>query len=127
MRTLRRFWLPSVLLLTVLALLPHAASAGTGSTDPDQGANEPNGVEKRLKKFGRGLANTGLGWVEIPVVFYENHKDRKPITYQLCVGPMVGLKRTLVRTGVGVFEMLTFPISWGAPDFGPLVEPEFLP
>jgi putative exosortase-associated protein (TIGR04073 family) len=114
-------------LLSALALVPHAALAAAGSTDPDQGANAPTGTEKRLKKLGRGLANTGLGWVEMGVVFYENHKERKPITYQLCVGPMVGLKRTLLRTFVGVYEVVTFPVSWGAPDFGPLVEPEFIP
>ena len=126
MRTLRRLFLTSAqLLLIVVLLLPAASTAATwDKVDPPP---EPTGLEKRLTKFGRGLANTAFGWMEIPVTVYAKQREGKRASYLFCVAPVLGVSRTLSRTGIGVVEMLTFPVSWGVADFGPLIEPEYIP
>jgi putative exosortase-associated protein (TIGR04073 family) len=117
--------LPVRLVLVAFLLLPAVSAASTwGQLEEPP---EPTGVEKRLTKLGRGLANTAFGWAELPVTFVEKVREGRSLTYLLCVAPVLGVSRTVIRTGTGVVEMVTFPVSLGATDFGPLVEPEYVP
>lgn len=70
------------------------------------------------KKFGRGMANTAeiLRWgetrrsIEQTAIFYSPSEGYTR-------GFISGLNKTLVRTGVGLFEMITFPIPTYDPIF----------
>lgn len=81
-------------------------------------------AEGPITKLGRGLANTLTGWYEIPkemMSVTETDGDMKG----LFVAPFVGLWKGLVRTGAGLYEILTFPIPLPA-DYEPVVYPEYV-
>jgi len=76
------------------------------------------------KKFGRGLANVTeiVRWgecrrsVEQTAVFYSPEEGYTR-------GFITGLNRTLARTGLGVYELVTFPI----PSYDPILTDYFSP
>ena len=87
-----------------------------------------------IRKFGRGLCNTIFGVFEIPIQVYQTNNTTGGLaawTY----GLMKGIGRFLLREGVGVAEIITFPMplpgcsterygsEWG---YGPLMEPEWI-
>ncbi len=96
------------------------------SYDPDDEIRPPTGFEKRLTKLGRGLSNVLLGWAEIPVTFDRKLKEGKPLGYLLGVVPVLGTTRAVLRTGTGVYEMFTFPVSDKEVNFDPVLEPEYI-
>ena len=108
-----------LLLLFILSwgALAKAESMASPSAKLDYGT----GVGKKL---GRGLANLGFGWLDIPKgieeVGEENH-FLAAVTW----GPIYGTGRAITRTLAGAFEVVTFPFPWPA-DFEPLVKPEFV-
>lgn len=111
-------------LVAVVVMAPLAVIAE--SYDPDQEIPAPTGFEKRLTKLGRGLSNVLLGWAEIPVTFDEKLKEGKPLGYLVGVVPVLGTTRAFLRTGTGVFEMVTFPVSDLEVNFEPILEPEYI-
>lgn len=77
-----------------------------------------------IRKLGRGLANAVTGVVEIPKkVILISKKDNPALglTWGLVKGAAVGL----LRTAVGVYETVTFPIPAPA-DYEPMIQPEFV-
>ena len=77
------------------------------------------GVENAIRQLGRGLNNVLTGVLEIPAGILEvkeEHGDLPALTY----GTLRGTYRCVVREGVGLFEVATFPAG-----FRPIVEPEF--
>ena len=87
-----------------------------------------------IRKFGRGLCNTIFGVFEIPIQIYQTNKTTGGLaawTY----GLTKGIGRFLLREGVGLTEIITFPMpfpkcstekygtGWG---YGPLMEPEWI-
>ena len=74
--------------------------------------------------MGRGAANVVTGVLEIPKSIQEKFYDDGPIaagTY----GLLDGIYKLFVRTVVGAYEIVTFPIP--LPDgYKVIVEPEFL-
>ena len=113
-----------VVLLT--ALLLQTVPAGAQLYDPDKDLPKPTGMEKSLTKLGRGLSNVLLGWAEIPVTFDKKYKEGKPLGYLIGVAPVLGTARAFMRTGTGVFEMVTFPFSDRDVNFEAVLEPEFI-
>jgi putative exosortase-associated protein (TIGR04073 family) len=76
------------------------------------------------RKLGRGLANTGLGWVEL----FKGMSDvgaENGFWAGATWGPLYGAVNAVRRTGAGVFETVTFPFE-GPNHFEPIVEPEFI-
>ncbi|GMV66102.1 MAG: hypothetical protein AMXMBFR75_18990 [Candidatus Hinthialibacteria bacterium] len=74
-------------------------------------------------KLGRGVTNVLTGWLEFPKhtltgVFNCNVTPLEG----LGVGMARGMGRAIERTGVGIFEVVTFPI----PGFSPLLCPEYI-
>ncbi len=81
-------------------------------------------AQDMLRKLGRGVANIATGVIEIPKSIQESFYDNGPIaagTY----GVLDGVYKFLLRTGVGVYEVITFPLPFPA-DYEPIIEPEFL-
>jgi len=75
-------------------------------------------------KLGRGLANVLTGWVELPKNIYDTCVEEN-ILSGFTVGLAKGIGMTIVRTGAGVYEVVTFPFP--VPEgYVPVLEPEFV-
>ncbi len=108
----------------VAALL--AAPARAQLYNPELDLPQPTGMEKSLTKMGRGISNILFGWAEIPMTFDRNLKRGKPLGYLVGVAPVLGTARAVMRTGTGVFEVVTFPFSDRDVNYEAVLEPEFL-
>jgi len=76
------------------------------------------------KKLGRGLANILTGWIELPKNIYDTSVEDNPLS-GLTIGLAKGVGMTIVRTGAGVYETVTFPFP--IPEgYAPVIEPEFV-
>ena len=78
----------------------------------------------RTKKLLRGTANTLTGWIEIPKNIYDTTVEEDFLT-GITFGTMKGIGMAVVRTGAGVYEMVTFPFPIPE-DYQPVLEPEFV-
>lgn len=76
------------------------------------------------KKLGRGLANILTGWVELPKNIYETSVEENVLS-GLTMGLAKGIGMTIVRTGAGVYETVTFPFPIPE-NYCPVLEPEFV-
>jgi putative exosortase-associated protein (TIGR04073 family) len=76
------------------------------------------------KKLGRGLANILTGWVELPKNIYETSVEENVLS-GLTMGLAKGVGMTIVRTGAGVYETVTFPFPIPE-NYAPVLEPEFV-
>ena len=76
------------------------------------------------KKLGRGLANILTGWIELPKNIYDTSVEDNPLA-GLTIGLAKGVGMTIVRTGAGIYEVVTFPFPIPE-DYGPVLEPEFV-
>ena len=77
-----------------------------------------------MNKLGRGLANVLTGWVELPKNVYDTSVEENVLS-GLTMGLAKGVGMTIVRTGAGVFETVTFPFPIPE-DYEPVLEPEFV-
>jgi putative exosortase-associated protein (TIGR04073 family) len=109
------------------------ASVGFGSSmviaqsyDPEQDIPNPTLFDKRANKFGRGFSNLLWGWTEIPMTMHMSKKRGKPLTYILGTAPVLGTVRAFMRTGTGVYEMVTFMRSSQEINYEPLIEPDYI-
>lgn len=85
----------------------------------------PAFAQDPIHKMGRGLVNVLTGWIEIPKqVDLGRHKEN-PIT-GILGGFFRGATLGLLRTGVGVYETITFPMAYPN-DFGSPYEGMELP
>ena len=76
------------------------------------------------KKLGRGLANILTGWIELPKNIYDTSVEDNPLA-GLTIGLAKGVGMTIVRTGAGIYEVVTFPFPIPE-DYAPVLEPEFI-
>ena len=76
------------------------------------------------KKAGRGLANIRTGWVELPKNIYDTSVEENVLS-GLTMGLAKGVGMTIVRTGAGVYETVTFPFPIPE-DYEPVLEPEYV-
>ena len=83
---------------------PPAASGNT-----DEGFKLDPALGLPLTKLGRGVGNILVGWVEIPATMHSEYKESDPVT-GLTTGFFKGLVKGVIRTLVGAFETLTFPL-----------------
>jgi len=77
-----------------------------------------------VKKLGRGLANILTGWVELPKNIYDTSVEENVLS-GLTMGLAKGVGMTIVRTGAGVYETVTFPFPIPE-DYQPVLEPEYV-
>lgn len=117
-------WLVAV--AVVLALLMPVFSATAQIYNPDVDLPKPTGFEMALTKLGRGLSNVLYGWAEIPVTFDRKLKEGKPFAYLFGVAPVLGTARAVMRTGTGVFEVISFPFSDRDVAYRAVLEPEYI-
>ncbi len=101
-------FLPATVLAVSLLLLAPAAWA----QDP-------------IHKMGRGMVNVLTGWIELPKQLDRGRREDNPLT-GLSSGIMKGVGLTLLRAGVGVYEVVTFPLPYPT-QFASPYEPMELP
>jgi len=97
-------------------------------------ANAMSYEDNPARKLGRGIANTAMGILEVPIKISDVNKEDggiAAVTYGTCLG----LAHFVAREVVGVFEIVTFPFpmpggdveldgnGWG---YGPIMTPEFI-
>lgn len=115
-----------MLLAAFLAPLLPAWAVQPMTYDPMAELPTPTKWEKVLEKLGRGFANILFGWAEIPVTFDRKLKEGKSFAYLVGVVPVVGTARAVIRTTVGVYEVVTFPHSSPERNYETILEPEFI-
>ena len=81
-------------------------------------------AQDAFTKLGRGVANTLTGWVEIPKNIYATSVEKNAFA-GMTLGAAKGIGMTIVRTGAGVFEVVTFPFPIPA-GYKPILDPEFV-
>jgi len=76
-------------------------------------------------KLARGMANTLLGILEVPRNIQLTTQEENNLLEGWTVGLGKGLGYALLRTGTGLYEVVTFPFP--VPEgFRPIVRPEFV-
>jgi len=76
-------------------------------------------------KLGRGVVNVFTGWIEIFATTNKSFRDHDNDVFQGIYAIPEGIVRFVIRTSVGVYEILTFPIPIPE-NFETIVEPEFV-
>jgi len=61
--------------------------------------------------MGRGVVNVLTSWIELPKQIHMGSQETNPIS-GLGLGLLKGAGLTVLRGGVGVYEVLTFPIPY---------------
>lgn len=75
-------------------------------------------------KLKRGAINFFSGWIEVPRNIYDKTVEES-LLRGLTEGTISGLGMAVVRTGTGLYEMVTFPFS--VPDnYEPILEPTYV-
>jgi len=124
--SLKKTSILAVLALVMVAMLSQSMPAMAQTYNPDEDLPKATGFEKRLTKLGRGLSNVLWGWAEIPLTFDRKLDEGKPFTYLFGVAPVLGTARAVMRTGTGVFEIVSFPFSDKDVNFEAVIEPEYI-
>jgi len=80
--------------------------------------------QTRKQKLKRGTVNLLTGWVEIPKNIYDTSVEENKIT-GFSKGLIEGIGMAVVRTGTGVYEIITFPFE--VPEnYEVILEPEYV-
>ena len=81
-------------------------------------------AQGKAKKLLRGVANTLTGWVEIPKNIYDTSVEENLLAGGT-LGTIEGIGMAIVRTGCGVYEVVTFPFP--VPEgYQPILYPEYV-
>ena len=110
----------------MVALLMQTGPVWGQAYEPVVDLPAPTKFEKTLTKLGRGLSNIMFGWAEIPLTFDRKLKQGKGLAYLLGVAPVLGTGKAIMRTGVGIYEVFTFPYSKDGQNFEAVLEPEYI-
>lgn len=119
-----RIWV--AIIVVALTLIMSNFDVLAQSYDPDQDLPSPTKLEKRLNKLGRGISNVLFGWTEVPVTWNQKMKQGKPLTYLLTTAPVLGVARAFMRTGTGIYEVVTFTGPHKRVSYEALIEPDYL-
>ena len=78
---------------------------GLGASTPSARAQDP------IHKAGRGVVNVLTGWIELPKQIHLGAQEDNPVS-GLAWGLLKGFGLSVVRTGLGVYEAVTFPVPY---------------
>jgi putative exosortase-associated protein (TIGR04073 family) len=71
----------------------------------------PAHAQDPVHKLGRGLTNVFTSWIEIPKQLYLGSRRDNAVT-GTTAGLFKGLANTVLRAGVGIYDVVTFPIPY---------------
>ena len=121
---MRRFHLLSAGAWTLFLLLALSDISFSAGPETIEQASAEQIVDGMANKFGRGITNTGTGWLEFPKQIYQTWQEEGP-TKGLLIGPLKGIGMTVTRTVGGVLEVATFFVAWPG-FFDPYLEPHYV-
>jgi len=78
---------------------------GLGLPSPSVWAQDP------IHKMGRGVVNVLTGWIELPKQLHLGIQEDNPVA-GLSWGLVKGAGLTVLRSGVGIYEAVTFPLPY---------------
>lgn len=81
-------------------------------------------AQDMTRKLGRGVGNILTGWIELPKNIYDTSMESN-VFAGITLGTAKGIGMTVMRTVVGAYETVTFPVPLPE-DYKPIVEPEFV-
>ena len=81
-------------------------------------------AQNAIRKLGRGLANFTTGFLELPINIVDAAEEDGYIA-AVTYGIVKGLAMSVLRTGIGMYETVTFLIPLPF-DYEVMLEPEFL-
>ena len=64
-----------------------------------------------IHKMGRGIVNVLTGWIELPKQVHEGGQEDNPVI-GLGRGFLKGAGLAVLRSGIGVYEVVTFPLPY---------------
>ena len=110
--------------LTILLIMSGIASHEAGAGDNVSVRKDELFVrhDDTFTKFGRGFGNTLFGFGEM-VRQTQIAWDEQGTTVGTFTGFVRGLYWSVIRTGVGVYELVSFPFA-GMQNYGPILQPE---
>jgi putative exosortase-associated protein (TIGR04073 family) len=102
--------------LASLALVVSVEAAdrprpGDPPKDPADAFMLQHNLYPACAKLGRGVTNTLMGWLEVPQNIQKYYLPNDAGT-SVFTGAAVGLVKGTIRTGVGVYETVTFLIPY---------------
>ena len=104
-------------LVTLFSILAIVAVAPVQVAQADI-QDPPGERHSGTRKLSRGLANILYGFLEIPTqIQLTNSREGANVAYSY--GLIHGIKKTGVRFGYGVYEVLTFPVPTYKESFRP--------
>ena len=129
MRVPRCGWITIAAVVALGVLAPmSAAEHGRMETTTDSQqmsccASHGCTFPRPLMKLGRGLSNLTFGWLELPQNIDAGYAQRPDdVATGMFTGVVVGLLKSLRRTGVGAYETLTFWVPAPA-EYEPILPP----
>ena len=81
-------------------------------------------AQSPARKLLRGTANLLTGWVEIPKNIYDTTVEANVLS-GITFGAVEGIGMAIVRTGAGVYDIVTFPLPLPE-NYEPVLFPEFV-
>lgn len=81
-------------------------------------------AQNRMHKLGRGTVNLFTGWLELFPAVRDGSQEENPLLGTF-LGLFKGVGRAAVRTAIGAYEIVTFPVPMPA-GYAPISEPEFV-
>ena len=105
-----RWFLRGVLICLLMGALPVFAAPGS-SYDTIGDSSPQKLVDAMANKAARGIANTALGWLELPKQVYLTVNE-DGVAKGVFVGPLKGIGMTVIRTAAGVGEFMTFFVAY---------------
>ena len=87
------------------AILVLVALAFWGAGASSAWAQDP------IHKVGRGVGNVLTGWLELPKQLHLGYQEPNPAA-GIVWGIVKGVGMTVLRSGLGVYEVVTFPIPY---------------
>ena len=121
-KILRRFRDAFAAVVATTCFLGLVGTGAAASSPIDDSRRDYGAAMSR--KLGRGVANAGLGWIEI----FKGMQDvgnESGMFAGATWGPIYGTMNAVRRTVVGVYETATFPIG-GPNHFEPVLDPEYV-
>ncbi len=117
-----RCWLVSLVCLVGIATLPVWAETPPAPTGGQDRVDEMMGrynLHPAFEKLGRGVSNALGGWLEIPLNIHQRY-SKSDTAGSLLTGTAYGLVKGSVRTGVGLYETVTFFLPYPE-NFAPIL------
>lgn len=95
-----------ILIGCLMACPPEAGASPASETDRADELLLRYHLDPVFEKLGRGIGNTLGGWLELPLNIQKRYTPADAAT-SIATGTVLGIVKGVIRTGVGVYEIVT--------------------